>query len=413
LHSLDVWNRDTGSIYLHVLVSSLLVSIIGLAALFAVRIQMRSARLTQDYAEARTCAVSAIELGLLHVQDPDWRTTWPNGTWMQDQPLGTAGFTLQGIDPQDGDLADSDYDALILTGIGAKGLARHKTQVVLVPMIEPLEILNTCLHGSGFLQVKGGDQVVVVGAPLSTNGLLDNDGMIDGSAEAGSVADTGTITGSLTVPAPTKRMADAGVISDYASRATSVPFTGDIDKAVLTPGCNPWGPTDPNGLYLINTQGSNLTIKNSRIHGTLVVILAGKTLTLDNALLLHSYRSDFPVLLVEGNVEIKCKSATTPLSETAFDTNFNPLGAPYDGLWDVDKLDQYPTEIRGLIDVDGSLKLRETARIVGVVICDGPVICEGLNTIIHDPSFYACPPEGYTCVSKMQISPESWKQVVD
>lgn len=403
-----------GSVYLHVLASSLLVSVIGLGALAAVRVQMRSARLTRDYSEARACAVSAVELGLLHMgQDPNWRMTWSSGTWLADKPLGGGHFTLLGIDPQDNLLDDSESDPLVLTGIGTKGIARHKAQVVLVPVIEPLKALNTCLHASGLIQVKAGKQITAVGAPVSTNGQLDNDGTIDGNAEAQSIDHTGTITGLQTVPAPSKRMPDAAVITEYISRATVVPYTGTIDKAVLTPACNPWGPTDANGLYYLDTGGNDLVIKNSRIHGTLIVKADGKTVTLDNAMFCQSYRAEFPVLLVQGNLIIRCSSAQTVLSESVNGTNYNPAGAPYEGIADGDMLDEYPNEIQGLVHVEGTLRLQQTARIAGVVICDGTVYAEETNTIIHDAALYACPPDGYTYVSGMKISPHSWKQVVD
>jgi hypothetical protein len=406
--------RCAGSVYLHVLASSLLITILGLASLAAVRIQMRSVRLTRDYAEARACAVSALELGLLYVtQDPNWRTTRSNGTWMADEALGTARFTLQGTDPKDNVLSNSQYEPLVLTGIGIKGIARHKAQVTLMPVIEPLAALNTCLHASGLVQIKAGKRIAAVGAPVSTNGQLDNDGMLDGDAEAQSVVDVGTITGTLTVPAPKKRMPDAAVIARYLSKATSVPYAATIEKAVLAPGCNPWGPADPNGLYYINTNGANLTIKNSRIHGTLIVKTSGGTLTLDDRMFLQNYRSDFPVLLVDGNVIIKYQSLGATLSEVTNGTNYNPMGAPYEGVSDADMLDEYPSEIRGLVHIKGTLSLQQSARIIGVVICDGPVYGEEVNTITHNPGLYTSPPDGYTYVDGMQISPHSWKQVVD
>jgi hypothetical protein len=392
----------------------MLVMVIRLGSLAAVRVQSRSCQTTRDYAEARTCAVSALELSLMHVeQNPAWRTAWPNGTWMANQPLGGGALTLQGTDPEDGDLADSPYDALILTGIGVKGVTRHKTQVVLVPVIQPLEALNTCLHGSNLIQIKSGKRLTTIGAPVSTNGQFDNDGTVDGNVEAASVNHVGTVTGTLSVSVPSKQLPASSVMSSYAHKATSVPYNATIDKAVLAPGCNPWGATDPNGLYIINTAGGDLVIKNSRIYGTLIVELGSGTLTLDGAILLHNYRSNFPVLIVEGNVVIKCTSADTMLSESTADTNFNPVGAPYEGVWDSDSTDSYPNEIRGLVHIVGSLKLQQTARIVGAVICDGPVYAEENNTIVHSPGLYAIPPDGYTYVDGMKISPDSWKQVID
>jgi hypothetical protein len=397
-----------------VLASSLLVAILGLGSLIAVRLQMRSVRLNRDVAEARACAASAIQVGLWCVkQDATWRTTRPNGIWLQDKPLGAGRFTLEGVDPTDSVLSDSQYEPLVLTATGTKGSARHKTQLTLVPVIKPMEALSTCLHGSALISVSSGELVTLVGAPLSTNGQLTNNGTIDGSAQANAITGSGTITGTSTPAAPAKPMPATSVITDYASKATTVAYTGTIDKAVLAPGCNPWGSTDPNGLYVLDTGGNALTIKNTRIYGTLVINAPNKTVTLDDAMFCQSYNSRFPVLLVNGNLVIKCTSATTTLSESTNAKNYNPTGAPYEGVTDTDTSDTYPNEIRGLIHVNGTLTLQQTARVVGVIVCHGAVSCEGTNTLVHDPSLVACPPNGYTYVDGMAISPGSWKQIVD
>ena len=406
--------RRAGSVYLHVLASSLLITIVGLASVLAARIQLRSSRLTRDCCEARACAVSALELGIFYVtQDPNWRTTRPNGTWVLDEPLGAGRFTLEGIDPGDGVLSDSKYEPLVLTGRGRKGLAEHQAEVTMVPIIEPLDALNTCLHASGLIHVFAGKQIVAIEAPVSTNGQLDNDGVLDGDAEAQTADHIGTITGTLTVPAPGKRMPDAAVIAAYISRATAVPYVTTIDRAVLAPGCNPWGPTDPNGLYYIDTSGADLDIINSRIHGTLIVKTGGGTLTMDDVVFLQNYRADFPVLLVDGNVVVRYQSLGATLSEAVTGANYTPTGAPYEGVTDADLLDEYPGEIRGLVHIKGSLSLQGSARIRGVVICDGPVYGEGANTIVHNAGLYTSPPDGYTYVDGMRLAPRSWRQVVD
>ncbi len=405
--------RNRGSIYLFVLASSLLITILGLGSLAFVRIQMRSIRLVREGAEARACAVSAIELGRLQIkQDSSWRTTLPNGTWFDNKALGAGRFTLEGRDPTDGVLSDSAYEPLVLTGTGTRGAARHKAQVTLVANVQPLAALNTCLCASGLVKTNAGKRLTALGAPVCTNGQLNNDGVIDGDAQAQSIDHSGTITGTLTVPGSVRPMPDASVFTTYTNKATPVPYAATIEKVVLAPGCNPLGPTDPNGLYLINTGGGNLTIRNVRIYGTLIVRAAGQTVTIDDAVLMQNYRSDFPVLLVEGNLIIRPNSVTGMLSESG-NTNFNPTGAPYNGVTDADQTDQYPDEIRGLVHVKGSLRLQQTARITGVVICEGTVTCEETDTIIYDASLYASPPQGYTYVDGMKISPGSWKQVVD
>jgi hypothetical protein len=407
-------NRHRGSIYLHVLASSLLITILGLGALAAVRIQMRSARQVRDAAEARACAVSAIELGLLQVkQNPNWRTERPNGTWFDNQTLGAGHFTLQGADLEDGSLSDSVYEPVVLTGIGTKGTARHKAQVTLVPVVKPLAALSSCVVASGNVVISSGKQMTVVGAPVTTNANLGNSGTIDGNAEGQTANPPGTITGTLTVPGTVKPMPEASVFSSYVSEATVVPYAATIEKVVLAPGCNPLGPSDPNGLYVINTGGSNITLRNCRIYGTLIILAGTHSVTLDNAMFMQTYRPDFPVLLVEGNVDIKLKSIAGPLSEATCNTNFNPAGAPYSGVTDTDKTDLYPNEIRGLIHIKGSLTLWETTRLVGVVICEGTLNCQATNTTVYDASLYANPPQGYTYVEGMKVSPGSWRQVVD
>jgi hypothetical protein len=405
--------RRGGSIYLHVLASSLLIVVLGLGALAAVRLQMRSARLARDGAEARACAVSAIEVGLLQIkQNPAWRTAWPDGVWWNNKELGAGQFTLQGTDPGDGVLSDSAYEPLVLTGIGTRGSATHLAQVTLVPNIKPLAALGTCLCASGLVKVDASRRITAIGACIATNGQLDNDSVIDGSAEAQSTDHTGTTTGTLTVPGTSRPMPGATVFADYISKATAVPYAATIERVVLAPGCNPLGPTDPNGLYVIDTGGHDVTIRDSRICGTLIIRAAGHNVTVDEAILMQNYRPDFPVLLVEGDLIIKSNSMVGSLSESACLTNFNPVGAPYGGTTDSDTTDQYPDEIRGLVHVKGSLRLQQTARIVGVVICEGTVTCEGTNTIVYDAGLSANPPMGYTYVDGMKVSPGSWTQVV-
>ena len=397
-----------------VLASSMILTTIGLGALLAARVQKRSIQITHNMAEARLHAQTALELGLLFVHtNPDWRSAWSSGTWIADQSLGNGTYSLKGVDPDDGILADSEYDPLVLTGVGACGIARHQTQVTLVPVIMPLEALNTCIHTSGLLKVTGGHCIRAVGAPVSTNGVLDNDEMIDGDAEANSIDTMKTITGTLTVPAARKSMPDPNVISEYIDKATVVPFTGDFDKQLLTPTYNPWGSTNADGVYFIDTDDHDLTIKNTRIQGTLIVRLGTKKLTLDNAVFIQNYRSDYPALIIDGDMEMKHHSCSEMLSEAAENTNYNPPGAPYQGQSDSDMVDEYPNEVQGLVHITGSLKLKDTARVKGAIICEDSVLCEEQNTIIHNSSLYAIPPEGYTYVAGMKVSPESYKQVVD
>jgi hypothetical protein len=192
-----------------------------------------------------------------------------------------------------------------------------------------------------------------------------------------------------------------------------LPYSGSFDKDVLTPLCNTYGGgTAPDGLYYIDTLGNDLTIKGTRIHGTLVVDAVGKRVILDDAVFLRNYQADYPVLIVNGDLEVKHKSASKPLSESAWGTNFNPPGAPYQGGTDADQLDTYPNEVRGLVHATGNLKMDQTACVRGVVLCGGGVVCKNDHELVHDPSIAANPPDGYGTEGTMEVDPTSCRREV-
>jgi cytoskeletal protein CcmA (bactofilin family) len=408
-------HRRRGSIYVVVLGCAMAITVIGLSALLTLRVERRFAEGTSDFAQARLHAYSAIEDGLFRIHsDPGWRTTYPNGIWKSGAPIGSGIYTLIGEDLLDSDLSDSDTDSLVLTGVGIQGDARYKLEVTLVAQADPIEALRTAIH-AGSMVVMGGKSLTATDGPVSTNGLLQLDGGAEvfGDVECGSLNNGGTISGTITVPAPTKSMPDPEVLNWYAGIATPVVVPDTIERAVLTPGYNPWGATNPDGAYLITKAGGTLNIVDSRIQGTLVIQMNGGSVVFGNAVFLQRYRSDYPVLIVDGNVEFLFASSGNELSESALATNFNPTGASYLGDTDVLQDDSYPSEIQGLVHVTGTLRLKSTATVKGVVICESEVTADDANVIVHDPTLYTSPPEGYTTPPTMVISDGSWKQVVD
>ncbi|OPX21907.1 MAG: hypothetical protein B1H04_05865, partial [Planctomycetales bacterium 4484_123] len=199
-----------GSAYFAVLGAAMLVTVLGLSALLAARVQNRSDQWSHDVAKSRLYALSAVHLGLLYIsRDPDWRTNWPNGTWIAGQGINDGSFDLKVVDPGDGNLSDSETDSVTVTGIGHCGNARHKMQVTLLPDIRALGALNTCLHAGGNITIKNGKTITLTGAALSTNADLANGGVVDGDVDAGSISQLGTITGTVTCPAEAKRLPDA------------------------------------------------------------------------------------------------------------------------------------------------------------------------------------------------------------
>ncbi len=126
--------RRRGSIYVMVLGAVVSVMVIGLSAVTALRIERRSVGLITDFSQARFYAQSAIEMGFCWISDDaNWRTNRPHGVWVADQPIGDGSFTLEVVDPNDGNLADDPNHAFVLTGTGTCGDTRFLLQVMVVP----------------------------------------------------------------------------------------------------------------------------------------------------------------------------------------------------------------------------------------------------------------------------------------
>lgn len=401
--------RRLGSAYLLIAAVSMLVSIMGLAAIALSRLSTRVSDTAADFAEAGVLALAAVDHGLEVIQnDPNWQQDLPRDVPVFQYPYGNGELAWMLTNETEADLPGDCRGTVRLWGTGEVGQVARSYSVLLQVGGIPLELLGTAMHAGTEVFVKAGQSITVTGAPLSSNGLFRNDGTVYGDVEAVSLAHLGTVTGTVTIPSPSKTMPDASVLTRYVGLATPITYSGDINKQVLSPGCNPWGATNPDGVYVIDTLGNDLYIQMSRIYGTLIVLAGSNKVVVENESFLHNYRADYPVLIVSGNVELKLKSDSLVLDEATAGTNFNPAGAPYEGVSDSDFGDVYPTEIRGLVHVTGNLNLFETTRVRGVVICELTATCEGQHEIVHDAGLLTNPPLGYASGCQTSAVAGSW-----
>lgn len=405
--------RHTGSIYLPVLGAAMMVTIIGLSAMWITRIQRYHGQGQIDYVQAQLYARSGIEAGLLEIAtNTNWRSA-ASSTWASNRAIGGGTFSLTATDPDDSDLADSDYDSVVLLATGYKGDAVHKMQVTVDAVATPLELLKYAIHVGDVFKVKAGDTLTLDGGAGSTNNEFIIDGVLDGDVEADDKSGNGTITGTLTVPIPDKQMPDSGIFAMYRSMAVTItPSSWTMEKFVLGPNVNPWGTVSPEGIYYINTNGNDLTIRKARISGTLVIDTGGKTVKIHDPVFIEPADSQYPVLVINGDLEINIRSSENSLDEDDWNTNFNPSTLPYNGVSDWDTSDEYPNEIRGLVHVLDDLLLKGSSLIRGAIIATDDVEVDGNISIIYDPSLYSNPPIGYANMS-MEIAQGGWKRVVN
>lgn len=240
-----------GSIYVVVMATALIVSLIGLSALMLQRIQRQGAQRAADALGARLAAQAAIQIGIFRVQNnSNWRTAYPNGVWEADVPLGNATYTLEGIDPTDNSLSDAPGEPLLLITTGSKGQAQQKMQVLLVPEPTVPDAVEQALSAAGQLRFNGArvfcdqtmgsnSQVVAVGSTVNAD------------VRAAQAIVGGTFTRSTSPNAPARQLPPfAAVLAAYQSLATpiniaSLPvgFSNLLQNPGIETGTLPWQPS--------------------------------------------------------------------------------------------------------------------------------------------------------------------------
>jgi hypothetical protein len=164
-----------GTVYLLVLGTALMVSVLGMSTLMITRIHRRSSQAVADVTEARLYAQAALRMGLMRIEnDADWRFAHPSGVWESDVPIGNGTYTLEGVDPSDNDLDDAPEDPVVLIGTGKKGAATHKTQITLAPANRGYTCLEVALHTDTHLKLVGA--AVNCDQTMSTNDDADANG---------------------------------------------------------------------------------------------------------------------------------------------------------------------------------------------------------------------------------------------
>jgi hypothetical protein len=404
--------RRGAALFALVLLQALVIGVLGLSALTICRLERQQRSSSGDMLRARRHAAAALELGLLNLKnDAKWRTTYRSGQALPELTFGNGSLSWIVIDPIDGSLSNSAEDRVLLQGIGKVGNSVWSESIEAIPTGGPPVVLNRCLHAQQSVTIASGSQLTVGGAALSTSGPANVWGTVFGDVECASRSGNGSISGTLSANEPPKGVFSSAVFDQYKAAATTLSFSSTMTKKVLTAAVNTYGgSTNSDGLYYINANGGNFTISGSRVEATLVV---NGNVIVDSAVLMKASRSNWPTLIVKGNLTIQINSGSTQLKESAWNTNFNPSNAPYAGSSDSDTNDSYPNQIQGFCHVLGNVTFSGSPQVVGTIVCNGQATVSGTVNIQHDSSFYSNPPSGYesTTGPNLKMTPNTWKRI--
>ena len=413
-----------GGVYIAVLGVAMIVSIVSFSAMQVSRLQRKLALASGEVAEAQRMAQSAVEYALAQITaDSSWRTTYVSGneypaSWVS---LGGSGDFKFVLTDSDGSLSDNVNDGVILKGIGRSGDAIHIVTVTLEPTGNPLDCLAISFCTNGTLDTTL-TVTLVSDQTISSNGNIDVTSM--GSSIVGNAEAVGTISGAvagITTEGISPRELPHDYVFDYYLHngtwidVNSLPLESTnkplISGVLLAPKANPYGATNPAGIYVIDCQGMDLCIRDCRIVGTIVLLNPGSSTGLESSVAIEPAVPNFPSLLVQGDLLVK--TSDTDLSEMALGVNLNPVGTPYQDIENSDQNDVYPSVVEGLVYVSGKLKLFPDmldSKFRGVVVCNEVLACSDAS-FEYDGIFFRNPPPGFAQGPEWRVMPASWQRV--
>ncbi|HJQ81843.1 MAG TPA: carbohydrate binding domain-containing protein [Lacipirellulaceae bacterium] len=223
-----MWRRvksnRTGGVYIAVLGSALVVSLLGISALVGQRIENRAVVASADIRQAQLNANSAIEMGLLAMkQESNWRTARSHGAWFSARDTGAGTCTLEVLDPLDGNLANDPDDPVVMVGVGYRGDAQQRVKLTVEPQSQALSSLRSA--------IAAGDTINVQGNILRTNGLITANQVTATSAQVYGDVEAASVSGSTF--AGTTQQVDAAKLPKLPNWANVFDFYRNNGSQIL------------------------------------------------------------------------------------------------------------------------------------------------------------------------------------
>jgi hypothetical protein len=402
----------------------MIVTVLGLGALTLSRVTAKATVENNDWETAGTLAFSAVEqsmsvLNAAAAAAPSgWRSAYTSGQTAFTQTVSGGSFSWTIKDEVDGVLTADYLRSFRVYGVGKKGNVTRVYSVQVVPAGSALDVLRTALHTADMLTLGGNCEAG--NGPFSSNTAVKLSGTVDGTIEAASISDTATGTQYLTIPSPAKAMPSSTVFDNYASSATSIDYNaisgGQVTKCLISPASNPYGATNPKGIYLITMpSGKKLVFSQCRFVGTLLIKSTGKvTLQFDGPTLMEPAAAGMPTVIVSApGTDLVINGQDSWLSEATNGVNFNPAGTPFGTDSNTNMTDDFPPQYRGVFHMmlgsSGTVTFNNNAYVWGTFIADCKVTTTGQTTFVQNSSYQTNPPFGYASGDVLNVVPGTWK----
>lgn len=379
-----------GATYLFVLCVSVIVMLIGLSAIAVSRVAARGSRDAARDQRAGTYAASAVDWALLCMRrNGSWRDDWQGKAVAQTSSFGGGTLAFGVTDELDADLENRAMDLVRVTGTGQYDGAKRLHSVLAQKGGTPLECLETGLLGGNDVLIQSGAQVAG-NCTVAANGTVDADNaVVYPDVEAANSVTGYTYYGSTDSWVPQRSVPDGTVFDFYLAAGTPIAYGalegGRIKEALLTPKVNPYGATNPYGIYVVDGAGNKVIVERSRIVGTLMLINAASDSTVHDSSLSPAL-ANYPSLLVNGSLKLDGNKTLFTLSR------------------------DYEHKTEGLVYVSNDLLIKDYQVIEGCVVVGNTCTVDGSAelTLSYDPVHRDVPPPGFwTGMGEMRTIPQS------
>ncbi len=399
-------SHTQGSIYILTLVSALVLMGLGLGLALNILQYRRASRSDLKIEEARIYA----ELGIRHalrytIDDSNWRQHLNSGTWLQDITAGAATYSVTGIDTADGVLPNNDSDPVKITCTATvEGVTRT---IQVNTRQQPYEILRYAVVAGGDVDISSYARVT---GNVASNDDIHKSGdysWIVGNAEAvDTIYETSHITGTVAPGSAAREFPSQSSIFSYYQAATPIAYRSSMERILLSPTKNPYGSTNPDGLYKMNCANQKVVIKQCRIVGTLFLINPRSDSRIEISINWKPARPDYPALIIEG----PCLEIITYQDLKEYEIGYVDLNLPGESGYG-SALNTFSNEINGLVYSTGNLILEQTIQIKGSLIALGEIDLRDYSRCIYNASVYDNAPVMFHMPSLYPVA-GSWTQVL-
>lgn len=219
-------HRTGAALYSLVVLTTVLVSSIGLAALQLARARGRELTNTNEMSQARAAALASLQLANCKIANSSNWYTQLSGNWLvRNQAYARGSLSISVSDPVDG-IVSGDDDSLLVVGTGQQGSAVQRLSMNLTRIPHPRTCLNYGLVAGNGIQanqstLRSSTAVATSGDVQSTNSTIHANVIASGQVIGLGVA------GSITTRAANTAMPDRlRALDYYLLNGTAVSLAG-------------------------------------------------------------------------------------------------------------------------------------------------------------------------------------------